>query len=124
MIGGIELGGTKCIVAVGYSPMDIVSKETIPTRDPESTFSQINSFFAKYNVDSMGVGCFGPIVLDSSSDDYGLILSDSKVGWKGVNIFHELSSVSDNVRIDTDVNAAALGEYTYGAGQDLSLIHI
>ena len=118
MIGGIELGGTKCIVAVGNSPMDIVSKETIPTRDPESTFSQINSFFAKYNVDSMGVGCFGPIVLDSSSDDYGLILSDSKIGWKGVNIFHELSSVSDNVRIDTDVNAAALGEYTYGAGQD------
>ena len=65
----------------------------------------------------MGVGCFGPIVLDSNSEDYGLIISDSKVGWKGVNIFHELSSVSDNIRMDTDVNAAALGEYKYGAAQ-------
>ena len=98
MIGGVELGGTKCIVAVGHTPTDIVSKQTIHTRDPVSTFTQISSFFAKYNVDSMGVGCFGPIILDSNSEDYGLIISESKVGWKGVNIFHELSSVSDNVR--------------------------
>tara|TARA_B000000557_G_scaffold43342_1_gene32143 strand:+ start:56 stop:889 length:834 start_codon:yes stop_codon:yes gene_type:complete len=117
MIGGIELGGTKCIVAVGNNPTDIVSKQTIPTSDPVSTLSQIRTFFDRYNVDSMGVGCFGPIVLDSNSEDYGLIISDSKVGWKGVNIFHELSSVSDNIRMDTDVNAAALGEYKYGAAQ-------
>ena len=45
MIGGIELGGTKCIVAVGNSPTDIVSKQTIPTRDPVSTFSQIRLIF-------------------------------------------------------------------------------
>ena len=59
MIGGIELGGTKCIVAVGHTPTDIVSKQTIPTSDPVSTFSQISSFFDKYNVDSMGL-----VVLD------------------------------------------------------------
>ena len=122
MIGGVELGGTKCIVAVGHTPTDIVSKQTISTRDPVSTFSQISSFFAKYNVDSMGVGCFGPIVLDSNSEDYGLIISDSKVGWKGVNIFHELTSISNNVRIDTDVNASALGEYKYGAGQHSGIL--
>ena len=47
MIGGIELGGTKCIVAVGHTPTDIVSKQTIPTSDPVSTFSQIRTFFDK-----------------------------------------------------------------------------
>ncbi len=117
MIGGIELGGTKCVVAVGNSPTEIVSKQVIPTADPSSTLSQVNSFFAKYSLDSVGVGCFGPIVLDTNADDYGLIISDSKIGWKGVNIFDELAPVSNNVRIDTDVNVAALGEYKYGAGQ-------
>ena len=103
---------TEAQIMTNFKGIDPKRAKTI-----QSGILLANQIIYKYNVDSMGVGCFGPIVLDSNSEDYGLIISDSKVGWKGVNIFHELSSVSDNVRMDTDVNAAALGEYKYGAGQ-------
>lgn len=117
MIGGIEFGGTKCIVAVANNPLDIVEKKVIPTRDPKSTFSDIISFFNNFKISSLGVGSFGPLVLDSESIDYGLLVAESKKGWSGVNIVRELSSVNSNIFIDTDVNAAALGEYHYGAGK-------
>ena len=45
MLGAVELGGTKCIVAIGKSPNRILSKKVISTKDPESTFSDIVSFF-------------------------------------------------------------------------------
>ena len=117
MIGGIEFGGTKCIVAVANNPLDIVAKKEIPTRDPKSTFSDIVSFFNNFKISGLGVGSFGPLVLDSESVDYGLLVTESKKGWSGVNIVRELSSVNSNIFIDTDVNAAALGEYHYGAGK-------
>ena len=34
MIGGIELGGTKCVLAVANNPLDIIEKRIIPTKDP------------------------------------------------------------------------------------------
>ena len=48
MIGGIELGGTKCIVAVANSPLEIVERKLITTKDPISTISEINSFFSNF----------------------------------------------------------------------------
>ena len=45
MIGGVELGGTKCIVAVANNPQEIVEKKVIFTRDPKSTLkSSLNKF--------------------------------------------------------------------------------
>ena len=117
MIGGIELGGTKCIVAVANSPLDIIEKRVIPTRDPISTISDIISFFSDFKISGLGVGSFGPLVLDSDSIEYGLLVAESKKGWKGINIVKELSTINSNIVIDTDVNTAALGEYKYGAGK-------
>ena len=118
MIGGIELGGTKCVVAVANNPLDIVEKKLISTRDPISTISDIVSFFSKFQISGLGVGSFGPLVLNSDSKEYGLLVAESKKGWKGVNVIKELSIINSNLAIDTDVNAAAIGEYRYGAGQN------
>ena len=63
------------------------------------------------------MGSFGPLVLDSDSIEYGLLVAESKKGWKGINIVKELSTINSNIVIDTDVNTAALGEYKYGAGK-------
>ena len=117
MIGGIEFGGTKCIVCVAHNPLDIIERKEIPTRDPKSTFFEILSFFKNFKISSLGVGSFGPLILNSEAKDYGLLVAESKKGWSGVNIVKELSSISSNIFIDTDVNAAAIGEYHYGAGK-------
>ena len=69
MIGGIELGGTKCVLAVANNPLDIISKKIIDTSNPENTFSEIYSFFSNYPVKKLGVGSFGPIVLNSKSEN-------------------------------------------------------
>ena len=54
------------------------------------------------------------------------MISESKKGWKGINLFKEFSSNSKaKINIDTDVNAAAIGEYNYGAGRSCqALIYI
>ena len=117
MIGGIELGGTKCVLAVANDPLDIIEKRIIPTRDPYSTISDIISFFSNFKISRLGVGSFGPLVLNSASADYGLLVTESKKGWKGTNLVKEFSKINEDIVIDTDVNAAALGEYHYGAGK-------
>ena len=110
MIGGIELGGTKCVVAVANNPLDIVEKKVISTRDPSSTISDIVSFFSNFQISGLGVGSFGPLILNSDSTEYGLLVAESKKGWKGINVIKALSIINSNLVIDTDVN--------------LSLIHI
>ena len=118
MIGGIELGGTKCVVAVANNPLDIVEKKVISTRDPSSTISDIVSFFSNFQISGLGVGSFGPLILNSDSTEYGLLVAESKKGWKGINVIKALSIINSNLVIDTDVNTAAIGEYRYGAGQN------
>ena len=113
MFGGIELGGTKCILAVAESPSNIVSKKIINTSYPENTFSEIYSFFSNYPVKKLGVGSFGPIVLNPESENFGIIVAESKDGWKGANVVNYLAEICPDVSIDTDVNAAAIGEYYY-----------
>ena len=122
MIGGVELGGTKCVVAVGESPENILTKKVIATEDPKSTFKKIRSFFKSYHVEKLGVASFGPIVLDSKSKNYGRLVAESKGGWYGVNVLRSLSRVTSNIFIDTDVNAAAIGEYNYGAGRGSQIL--
>tara|TARA_B100000686_G_scaffold39570_1_gene41002 strand:+ start:1149 stop:2006 length:858 start_codon:yes stop_codon:yes gene_type:complete len=118
LFGGAELGGTKCVLAVAENPINLVKRIEIPTETPRKTFKNIFDFFGNYNLNSIGIGSFGPIILDSKSIDYGLIISESKKGWKGTNIFAEFKTNFDvMVSIDTDVNASAIGEYKYGAGK-------
>ena len=123
MIGGIELGGTKCILAVSENPTNIVNRIEIPTKTPRETLKNIFDFFESYNLKSIGIGAFGPIVLDRESENYGLLISESKKGWKGTNLFTEFRSNFDlTINIDTDVNAAAIGEYNYGSGKGSQIL--
>ena len=117
MLGAVELGGTKCIAAVANSPDNILFMKEISTKGPKSTFSEIISFFDSYDIKKLRIGSFGPLVLDSRAKDFGCLVSESKEGWNGVNVVQNLSIISPNISIDTDVNAAALGEYMYGLNE-------
>ena len=49
MIGGVELGGTKCILAVAKSPTDIIDREIISTDRPEVTLPKIFRFLNNFD---------------------------------------------------------------------------
>jgi fructokinase len=55
--------------------------------------------------------------LDHQSPSYGLITSTPKPGWHNTDLVGAIQRpLGVKVALDTDVNAAALGEYRWGAG--------
>lgn len=124
--GAIEAGGTKFICLIANSPEHILAECRIQTTQPEDTLLLVRDFFSskrdelKIDLESIGLGCFGPLDLNQDSNHYGSITSTPKPGWQGINIPEYLSGLLNiPVFIETDVNAAALGEKTWGNGVGL-----
>jgi fructokinase len=119
LIGGIEAGGTKFVCAVGDEFGNIIDKTTFPTEDPDKTLDATKAFFSKHAIQSLGVGSFGPVDLNKDSETYGYILNTPKLKWKQYNLLGRLKQDFDiPITLDTDVNAAALGEYKYGVAKN------
>lgn len=119
-IGALEAGGTKMVVAIGNENGEILERDSIPTQTPETTMPQLIDYFKSREVELLGIGCFGPIDLDRNSDTYGYITSTPKLAWKNYDIvgaFKEHLKVP--VGFDTDVNASAIGEATWGITKEL-----
>lgn len=120
MFAGIELGGTKTVCAVGTGPTDLVARVEFPTTEPETTLLEIAAFFRQRRFERAGVAAFGPVDLRASSKTYGHILKTPKEAWRGFDLAGSLRSALDTeIRIDTDVGCAALGEMTWGAARGL-----
>jgi len=120
LFGAIEAGGTKFVCAVGTNPADLVI-ETFATATPQQTLSEVITFFKQYKLAAIGIGSFGPIDLDHSSSTYGYITSTPKSGWAEFDFIGALKVEFDvPIGFDTDVNAAALGEFTWGEAHGLS----
>ncbi len=123
LYGGIEAGGTKTICIIGSRPEQIVEQARIATTTPEETFQKIAQFFQPYTsagkIKAVGIGCFGPLDLNPDSPTYGFIASTPKLRWRNTDVLGTLQRLL-KVRavIDTDVNAAALGEFRWGASRD------
>jgi fructokinase len=130
LLGGIEAGGTKFICMVGRRPEDVVDEIRIETAEPLATLAKVTAFFRPYcangQVHRIGVGSFGPLDLDRQSPTYGYITSTPKPGWRNANLLGAIqSALPVQVAIDTDVDAAALGEYRWGAGRGTgSLLYV
>ena len=124
LIAAIEAGGTKFVVAVGSGPEDIKAITRIETADPGHTMRETIQFIAsacrKYGpIQGIGVGSFGPVDLDPTSATYGFITTTPKPGWQHTAVVAPLHSrFQVPIGFDTDVNAAAIGEMLWGAGQD------
>jgi fructokinase len=119
--GGVEAGGTKWVLAAGTSPDDLDDLTTIPTTEPGETLERVGRFFDRHpEVAAVGIGSFGPIDLREGSPRHGTITTTPKPGWSNVNVGAFLQSRLDvPVVVDTDVNAAALGEGRWGATRDV-----
>ncbi|MGB7373433.1 ROK family protein [Pontixanthobacter sp.] len=120
LIGGIEAGGTKFVLAVGSAPNAIKARHEIPTRDPAATLEEAAQWFEKHGqICGLGIATFGPAQLDPNSPQWGHILQTPKPDWSDCGIapfFTDRLGVPAG--FDTDVNGAALAEYRFGAGKD------
>jgi fructokinase len=117
LIGGIEAGGTKYVCAVADDHFNIVERITIPSADPEKALKHSIEFFQEYKIDKLGIGTFGPVDINPKSNSYGTIQNTPKIKWQNVNLYQIYKeALGVPVTIDTDVNAAALGEYHSGFG--------
>ena len=122
LIGAIEAGGTKFVLAVAREDGTVLAETRIPTRTPAECFPDIEQFFtnaeaAHGTISAFGVASFGPIDIDPASAAYGTFTTTPKLGWSGAR-FHDVLGLFDApIVVDTDVNGAALGEWQAGAGQ-------
>lgn len=119
-IGALEAGGTKMVCAIGNENGEILKREVFPTTTPEETMPKMIAFFKNEKIEALGIGNFGPISPNKDSADYGYITSTPKLAWQNFNIVGEFEkALNCPVGFDTDVNAAALGEATYGITKGL-----
>ena len=124
LYGGIEAGGTKFVCVVGSGPEHIVERTRIDTTVPEETLGKVIQFFQPYTttgkITAIGIGCFGPLDLNPDSPTYGFIASTPKPRWSNTDVLGSIQrALKVKAAIDTDVNAAALGEFRWGASQGL-----
>lgn len=130
--GAIEMGGTKFTTLIARDPKTIIKKKVYPTLNPTDSLQDIVSFFTNEMPDcsaklkAIGVGCFGPLDLNPDSNTYGFITSTPKAGWEFFNIKGEIEKALDvQVFLETDVNAAAVGEYyLYPANRIRNLVYL
>jgi fructokinase len=118
VLGGIEAGGSKWECAVGTGPDDLRAVSTIATTTPADTIGEAVAFFEREGpVDAIGIGSFGPVDLVR-----GVITTTPKPGWAHTNVAGEIGRrLGVPLAFDTDVNAAALGEFRWGAAQGLDV---
>lgn len=124
-VASLEMGGTKCVCAIGTAPDDIIQTCVIETTTPQETLPKIIAYFKplmkQYNIKKMGISSFGPIDVHKNSSIYGYITSTPKTAWKQTNLVGTMREAFDvEIAFDTDVNAAALAEGEWGAAKGLN----
>lgn len=119
-IGALEAGGTKMVCAVGDENGQILERVSIVTENPDKTMPEILEFFRQYTLDAIGIGTFGPVDLDRTSPTYGYITSTPKISWRNFNLLGSMKrEFAVPIGLDTDVNASAIGEASYGITRGL-----
>jgi len=131
LIVAIEGGGTKFVCGIGSDPHHLLETVRIDTTTPSETLENVSHWISRMKVahgpiSAIGIGTFGPVDLNKASETYGYITTTPKPHWHQTDVvtfFKNRFKVP--VGFDTDVNAAVLAEYLWGAGQGMDpLIYI
>ena len=126
LLGAIEAGGTKFVVAVApvEEPESVVARESFPTEDGVTTIQKVQEFFDQYeDIAAIGIASFGPIDVRTDSATYGYVLDTPKRGWSGFDFLGAMKEWRDIPYYwTTDVNAAGWAEYVSGSAADVDNI--
>lgn len=119
LFGLVEAGGTKFVLGVARGPDEVIATTRIPTTTPAETIAATCDWLEQHGpIAAVGVATFGPVEVDRASSQWGHILATPKDGWSNTDLVGPLvARLGCPVGLDTDVTAAALAEYTWGAGQ-------
>ena len=122
LIGAVEAGGTKFVLALARSDGGVLARTRLDTRHPDETLPDMAEWFASAAQDhgaigAFGIASFGPIDIDPASPTFGTFTTTPKPGWSGARYHDALERFCAPLAIDTDVNGAALGEQMAGAGR-------
>jgi glucokinase len=118
---GIDVGGTK--IAGGVIDEDGTILEALRVESPATDSEAIEDAIAglvkelasRHTISAVGVGAAGYI--DKSR---AVVMFAPNIAWRNVNLKAELEARFDlPVVIENDANAAAWGEFRYGAGHDV-----
>jgi fructokinase len=121
---GVEGGGTTFKVAIAKgTPSNIVESTSFDTN--QSTVQHVLEWLRPRKFDALGISCFGPLDLDTSSQTYGYITTTPKLAFQHYNILGAFNEFHCPKEFDTDVNAAVLAE-VHGAdsGSNISAAYV
>lgn len=118
---GIDVGGTKIAGGVVDPSGTIVEELRVesPAEDTEAIEDAIaglvNELSSRHDITGVGVGAAGYIDKDRST-----VLFSPNLAWRSLDLKAELVERIDlPIVIENDANAAAWGEFQYGAGEDV-----
>ncbi len=118
---GIDIGGTKIAGAVVDVEGTILEDARVesPATDPDAIETAaaglVARLAAEHEVTAVGVGAAGYIDADRST-----VLFAPNIAWRDEPLGRDLSNLPGlPVTIENDANAAAWGEFRYGAGRDV-----
>jgi glucokinase len=113
---GIDIGGTHTRVASANVPNQIIQKEDFPTTSYQETISSIVKSISRITQDkikAIGISSPGPL----SPDQRILLNSPNLPGWENQPLGDTLEqNFHCPVTLEHDAAAAAIAEYSYGAG--------
>lgn len=120
-----DLGGTELRAAMVTRAGDMLSFLAVPTRateGPDAVVQQMEALAAEIfgqtpGIEPIGIGIGAPGPLDPLSGT--VIAPPTLTGWHDVPLREIVSAHFQlPVKLENDANAAALGEWRYGAGRD------
>ncbi len=117
---GVDIGGTKIAAGIVGPEGDVqaVGRRSTPKRDADAVVEVISelvdSLVRGTEEEIIGVGLGVAGFVDATQS---MVLTASNLGWNSVPIKAKLErSLSLPVIVENDANAAAWGEYRFGAG--------